>query len=84
MKKSNFALLNSMYLLAAMDAARSNNYITSCEKPNKIALRKPKPETESERAKRLGLKEWNIDGKVVYAATKKKALRIVKEKENGI
>ena len=36
----------------------------------------PKPETEQERAKRLGLKEWNINGKIVYSATKKKAQKL--------
>ena len=34
------------------------------------------PETEKERAKRLGLKEWKIDGKIVYSATKKKAMKL--------
>ena len=34
------------------------------------------PETEQERAKRLGLKEWNINGKIVYSATKKKAQKL--------
>ena len=36
----------------------------------------PKPETEQELAKRLGLKEWNINGKIVYSATKKKAQKL--------
>lgn len=35
------------------------------------------PETEYERAKRLGLKVWDFDGVVVYAATKKKALKLL-------
>lgn len=36
------------------------------------------PETNQERAKRFGLKEWHLNGKTVYAATKKKALILSK------
>ena len=41
------------------------------------------PETEKERAIRLGLKEWNINGKIVYSATKKKAIKLSLKNKNN-
>lgn len=43
---------------------------------------KREPETEVERAKRLGLKRWDFQGVVVYAATRKKALKLAEKIRN--
>lgn len=70
MKANKLALLTSMMILGSIDNrtfAQVNDF-----EPKKI----PTPETDAEKAKRLGLKEWNINGKIVYAATKKKALKL--------
>ncbi len=75
--KSNHKLGLMMAMFGAFASSENNRPRTRNE--DVLNYNPPRKETESERAKRLGLKEWNLNGKIVYAATKKKALRLSKK-----
>ena len=72
------AALQSMAIIGALHG------IHSCERPKihtEITVHtKPEPETAAEKAQRRGLKQWEFKGDVVYAATKKKAIKLFQEK----
>ena len=71
-KKNNLALLMGMMSISGVSGAFAQNNRRQIGKTDEIK----KIESEYQRAKRLGLKAWIIDGKLIYSATKKKALKI--------
>lgn len=72
------AALQSMAIIGALHG------ISSCERPKlhtEITVHpKPELETEAEKAQRRGLKQWEFEGEIVYAATRKKAFKLFQEK----
>lgn len=72
------AALQSLAIIGALHG------IHSCERPKlHTELRfkpTPTPETEAQKAQRRGLKQWEFEGEIVYAATRKKAFKLFQEK----
>lgn len=66
--------LGLMLATFAMMATSENRQKTT--RNEDILNSKPDPKPKWLTAKQNGLKEWNINDKIVYAATKKKAIKL--------
>lgn len=88
---NKFNNLLALSLMVGMGAAisdvgyQSNRAVLSTKdkEERERAMKKVKePKTKEQEARAIGLKEWNINGKIVYAATKKKAYKLALRKED--
>lgn len=72
-RKFTMRSLGLMLAMGAISGANAQRYQSNFKVHTE-------PETEKEKAKRFGLKEWHINGKTVYAATKRKAEKLAQNK----
>jgi hypothetical protein len=71
-----------MRSLAVMAMAATLTGLHNFDEP-RIHFEPKQPETEEEKAKRLGLKKWDFNGIVIFAATKSKAKKLLNKKINN-
>lgn len=74
-KKNKLALLTSMMLIGSI-SSESGYYNNTKNNVGALDNEPKEPKPDWLIARQNGLREWNFNGIIVYAATKKKALKL--------